>query len=122
MATRSAVTVDGITVAGVDVDSETRCAHYARDRDVLAIKFSCCGDYYPCLACHDECTDHECAAWPRTEFDTVAILCGRCGTALTIDSYLDCGATCPSCGGAFNPECRTHWPVYFDVDDPPSGG
>lgn len=115
MPDRPAAVVDGTPVYGVDVDPETRCAHYATDRDVIAIKFACCGDYYPCLECHAECTSHETEPWPANLFDTDAVLCGVCGTELTIDAYLDSTSTCPACGTAFNPGCRTHWPHYFDV-------
>lgn len=108
--------IRGIRVFGVDVDAETRCAHYASDRDVIAIKFACCDDYYPCLSCHDELTDHQPAVWKATEFDEPAVLCGQCGSELTITTYLDASSTCPHCEAAFNPGCRTHWPHYFDVE------
>lgn len=122
MTSRSpAVHVDDVPVYGVEVDDETRCAHYATDRDVIAIRFACCGDYYPCLSCHDELANHESVPWQADDFGTKAVLCGSCGTELTIEGYLDSGSACPRCGAAFNPGCRTHWPTYFDVDNTDDG-
>lgn len=107
--------VDGVPIYGLDVDEETRCAHYATERDVIAIKFACCGDYYPCLPCHDALTNHEPEQWHARDFGTEAVLCGSCGSELTIQAYLDSGSRCPECTTDFNPRCRTHWPAYFDV-------
>lgn len=111
-----ATVVDGTPVYGVDVDSETRCAHYDSERDVIAIRFACCGDYYPCLECHDELTDHTQDVWAADEFDERGVLCGVCGTELRIREYLDADSSCSTCDAAFNPGCRTHWPAYFDID------
>jgi len=107
------VDVHGIPVHGVDVHPDTRCAHYATDRDVIAIKFACCGDYYPCLQCHDTLADHDRDVWPVDEFDTAAILCGSCGTEHTIETYRDSGSSSPTCDAEFNPGCRRHWSAYF---------
>lgn len=107
--------VAGVTVRGVDVDDETRCAHYDGPRDVVAIRFACCETYYPCYRCHAAVTDHEPAVWSAGTFDRRAVLCGACGTELRIDAYL--GETaCPDCGAGFNPGCRTHYDRYFAVE------
>lgn len=45
-------------VYGVNVDLQTRCAHYHQDIDVIAIKHYCCGKYYPCHLCHEETAGH----------------------------------------------------------------
>jgi uncharacterized CHY-type Zn-finger protein len=108
--------VGGVVVHGVDVDPETRCAHYRTDRDVVAIRFRCCGTYYPCSECHATVTDHPPERWPADTFDTTAVLCGVCGTELTVRAYLHCGDTCPHCEAAFNPGCRRHRDRYFVVD------
>ncbi len=108
---------DGVDVVGVDVDDETRCLHYHTDRDVVAIKFRCCGAYYPCFECHATCSDHEPERWPETRFDEPAVLCGVCGVELSIKTYLDSDHECPACGARFNPGCRHHLEEYFAVGE-----
>lgn len=103
-------------VLGVDVDPQTRCSHYQSALDVIAIKLQCCGEYYACKECHDALADHELAPWPRDEFDLKAVLCGVCGSELSIDAYLGCDNSCPACGAGFNPGCRHHHPFYFAAD------
>lgn len=104
-------------VGGAVVDAQTRCAHYAGALDVVAIRFRCCDRWYPCLHCHDASEDHAPTPWPRAEHDAAALLCGVCGTRLTIRAYLAADAArpaCPACGAGFNPGCRRHHPVYFE--------
>ena len=38
-----------VTVLGATVDDQTRCVHYAGPLDIVAIRFHCCGEFYPCL-------------------------------------------------------------------------
>ncbi len=104
-----------VPVRGVAVDENTRCRHWDSDVDVVALKFACCETYYPCFECHAETTDHEPVQWPRTRFDEPAVLCGACREELTVESYLDCGDSCPSCDTQFNPGCREHRHLYFEV-------
>jgi uncharacterized CHY-type Zn-finger protein len=106
-------TVGGHPVRGVGVDPETRCAHWATERDVIAIRAPCCDVYYPCSACHETLADHALEPIPAAEFDAPGVLCGVCGTALTAREYLDSDHTCPACGAAFNPGCVTHYDRYF---------
>ena len=101
-------------VRGVNVDSETRCTHYDSDRDVIALRLGCCGVFYPCYRCHEVVADHDSQPWPRDRFDEPSVLCGVCGTALTVTTYLDADHECPSCGVAFNPGCRAHYDRYFE--------
>lgn len=103
-----------IIVHGRVIDQQTRCVHYASPLDVVAIKFACCGEYYPCYRCHAEAAGHPAQVWPRTAFDTRAILCGVCRHELTIAEYLAARA-CPHCGAAFNPGCHGHLHHYFDL-------
>ncbi|WP_255167844.1 CHY zinc finger protein [Natrononativus amylolyticus] len=114
-------TVHGTLVSGVDVEPDTRCAHYRTDRDVVALKFGCCESYFPCFRCHDAVTDHPPVPWPRDRFDEPAVLCGACGLELTPSTYLSLGErgryACPGCDAAFNPGCRAHAHLYFDVED-----
>lgn len=104
-----------VSLRGVEVDPETRCAHYRGPRDIIAIRFPCCDVFYPCFACHEATTDHEAQRWSPDQFDEAAVLCGACRTVLTIRQYLDGEHTCPSCGAAFNPGCVRHHDRYFKV-------
>ncbi|MFK3669528.1 CHY zinc finger protein [Leifsonia aquatica] len=98
---------------GPTVDDETRCIHYRTELDVIAIRFACCGEYYPCHLCHAEAADHPAHAWPEGSGAERAVLCGVCGDELTIAAYLGVEG-CPACGAAFNPGCKLHRHLYFD--------
>lgn len=107
--------IKGHEVKGSLVDKETRCTHYHTEKDRIAIKFFCCQTYFPCYQCHEE---HGCGnpeVWPEEEFDQKAILCGSCGTELTITEYLNGGYRCPNCDEDFNPGCHFHRHLYFEV-------
>ncbi|MGZ3838387.1 MAG: CHY zinc finger protein [Flavisolibacter sp.] len=104
-----------IKVRGELIDETTRCVHYHSPLDVIAIKFRCCQAYYPCYACHEGETDHPVQRWPELEFDTLAVLCGCCQKEMTIREYLSSNNQCPSCGASFNPKCRNHHHLYFQV-------
>lgn len=108
--------IGGVDVHGVDLDRETRCAHYDTERDVVAIRFHCCDTVYACIRCHEAVADHEPTVWPGEAFDEAAVLCGACGQTLSIETYLDADDACPHCGAAFNPACGTHHHHYFDVE------
>ena len=105
--------VRGHEVRGVDVDGETRCAHYGTERDIVALRFGCCESYYPCFRCHAAVADHEAERWPAGRRDEPAALCGVCGAELTVDRYVAVDA-CPDCGAAFNPGCAGHYDRYFE--------
>jgi uncharacterized CHY-type Zn-finger protein len=100
-------------VLGSVVDDQTRCIHYATPLDIIAIRFACCGEFYPCHLCHAETADHLAEQWPITARDTRAVLCGVCGRVLAIDEYLDADG-CPACHSTFNPGCKLHTPFYFE--------
>lgn len=101
-------------VKGNTVDAHTRCMHYHSPLDVVAIKFKCCGDYYPCYSCHVEQAAHTVQVWPKIEFSTPAILCGMCRKEMTISEYKNGGFKCPHCKAAFNPGCSRHDHFYFE--------
>lgn len=101
-------------VGGTGVDQQTRCAHWSSEVDVVAIRFCCCGAFYACHTCHQEAADHPAEVWPRDRFDEQAILCGVCGSTLSIADYLTVTA-CPSCAAPFNPRCALHAHLYFEV-------
>jgi len=102
-------------VLGIDLDPQTRCAHWRSALDVIAIKMRCCGAYYACKDCHDALAGHPIQVWPHAEFDQPAVLCGACGTELTVRQYLACASQCPACGAGFNPGCRHHYHFYFET-------
>jgi uncharacterized CHY-type Zn-finger protein len=107
--------IHGEEVYGVDVDQETRCAHWNSELDIIAIKFKCCGRWFPCYDCHASIADHPADVWPATERSTEAVLCGACGRQLTIAEYLECDSACPECEKAFNPGCARHYHLYFET-------
>jgi uncharacterized CHY-type Zn-finger protein len=97
------------------VDDETRCIHYHSPLDIIAIKFKCCKEYYPCYSCHEDVTDHLPQIWKKNEFDTRAVLCGKCKQELTIEEYLKSNDQCPFCNEKFNPKCSNHYFFYFEM-------
>jgi uncharacterized CHY-type Zn-finger protein len=101
-------------VHGNTIDDQTRCVHYGGVTDVVAIKFVCCGRYYPCYQCHAESAAHPAGQWPEDRWSENAVLCGVCRKELTVAEYLAAGS-CPSCGAAFNPGCALHAHLYFQV-------
>jgi len=107
-------------VNGVELDAQTRCAHYHSSLDIVAIKMKCCDVYYACKDCHDTLADHAIEIWPRSEWNRQAILCGACATELTIQQYLDSANQCPRCKAPFNPGCRNHHHFYFEAAEAPA--
>ena len=104
-------------VRGVGLDPQTRCAHYHARLDIVALKLRCCDTYYACRECHDELAEHQAEVWPAEDWDEKAILCGACGSEMSIREYLGCGDACPVCAAPFNPGCRTHHHLYFEVGE-----
>lgn len=100
-------------VCGTAVNARTQCAHWHSERDIIAIKFKCCGEFYACFECHAEQAGHPAQTWPRAEFGEAAVYCGNCYSVLTISAYLASKHTCPACAAAFNPGCAKHYSLYF---------
>lgn len=100
-------------VFGIQLDAQTRCAHYGSPLDVVAIKMKCCGKYFACKDCHDALADHPLEPWPQRERSCRAILCGVCRSELTIVQYLENPGYCSRCTAPFNPGCREHHHWYF---------
>ena len=103
-------------IKGKPIDDETRCVHYHSSLDIIAIKIKCCNDYYPCITCHNETTDHPVQRWQKNEFNTKAILCGSCKNEMSIHQYLNSHHQCQFCNAAFNPGCSNHYHLYFETD------
>lgn len=93
---------------------QTRCVHYNLPIDIIAIKHACCESYFACHLCHAELADHAAQPWPADRFDDPAVLCGSCGHEMTVNEYLATSA-CPRCRAQFNPGCKTHAHLYFEV-------
>ena len=108
--------VYGEKIDGLVIDDQTRCAHYNSELDIIAIKFKCCGDWFPCFECHSAFADHAAEVWPESEFGERAILCGSCGNQLEIVEYFSAGSICPKCKSKFNPGCANHYHLYFEQD------
>ena len=104
-----------MNVKGKTTDTHTRCVHYHSPLDIIAIKFKCCGDYYPCYQCHEEEADHATQTWSKEEHSTKAILCGQCNHELTIEEYFTSGNQCSQCHSPFNPKCSGHYHLYFQM-------
>jgi uncharacterized CHY-type Zn-finger protein len=103
-------------VRGVHLDAQTRCEHWHGPTDIIAIKMKCCGVYYACKDCHAALADHSIEVWPESGWNEKAILCGACGTELTIHQYMESGYSCPTCRRQFNPGCRNHYHLYFEFN------
>lgn len=101
-------------VCGVRIDSLTRCAHYGSPRDIVAIRMKCCGIFYACKDCHEALAGHAIERWTRDELDLIAVLCGACGSEMSITRYLECASACPTCHAPFNAACRDHYHCYFE--------
>ncbi|UTT39101.1 CHY zinc finger protein [Glutamicibacter mishrai] len=104
----------GANLRGVQMDSQTRCAHYHQLRDVIALKHYCCDTYYPCHLCHAELADHQAQPWPADRFDQPAVLCGVCQQELSVNEYR-AASNCPHCQALFNPGCSSHAHLYFEL-------
>jgi|SRR6266851_5407230 len=104
-------------VRGIDLDPQTRCAHYRSSLDIVAIKMKCCGVYYACKDCHIALAGHPIVVWPRAEWQQRAVLCGACKRELAVREYLHSESRCPGCGAAFNPACANHHHFYFETQE-----
>lgn len=102
-------------VKGNLVDDHNRCTHYHSSLDVIAIKFKCCGEYYSCFYCHEETATHSAEKWTKSELNTKSILCGMCRGEMSFIEYKSSGHQCLFCNAAFNPKCKNHDHLYFEV-------
>jgi uncharacterized CHY-type Zn-finger protein len=108
-------------VHGLSLTALTQCTHWKSPLDIIAIRHACCGKFYACISCHDALEEHTSSVWPLPQRDERAVFCGNCKHVLTIDEYLSCGSVCTQCGAGFNPGCKGHWGLYFEMEKE-SGG
>ena len=101
-------------IHGLDLDAAGRCRHWRSAVDVVAMRMACCGAYWACVDCHDELAGHP-VVRRRLDDPSPAAMCGVCGREMSAIEYLGCGDRCPACGHGFNPGCRLHRHLYFDV-------
>ncbi|RYN29245.1 hypothetical protein AA0112_g7349 [Alternaria arborescens] len=102
-------------VHGISVTPLTQCTHWHSPLDIIAIKHFCCQKFYACISCHDACESHKSFVWPLARRDESAVLCGQCKHILTISEYMESGSKCTRCASAFNPGCKNHWALYFEL-------
>lgn len=112
---KNSLVVNGFLIKGLELTQTGGCMHYHSPLDVIAIQFPCCKEFYACHLCHQALADHVEKRW--IEFSTKAILCGCCGETYTILKYLSGINSCQKCGNHFNPRCKNHWNLYFDLSD-----
>jgi uncharacterized CHY-type Zn-finger protein len=103
-------------IYGLQIHASTRCLHYHRDLDIIAIKFKCCQHYYACYLCHLALSDHPVERWQPQDLHKKLILCGFCGIEFTLEQYLTSQHQCSNCQSHFNPRCKLHWNLYFEED------
>ncbi len=101
-------------VRGLDLDPQTRCAHWRSPLDIVALKLRCCETYYACRDCHDALAGHAARVWPTAERAALMALCGACGAQMSARQYLASDDRCPTCDAPFNPGCRLHRHLYFE--------
>jgi uncharacterized CHY-type Zn-finger protein len=112
-------TEDGneVQVHGLSLTPQTQCTHWNSPLDIIAIRHACCGKFYACISCHDALEEHTSNVWPLSQRNEQAVLCGKCKHVLRIDEYLSCGSVCTSCEAGFNPGCKGHWGMYFEMKE-----
>jgi uncharacterized CHY-type Zn-finger protein len=110
-----------VQVHGLSLTTLTQCTHWNSPLDIIAIRHACCGKFYACISCHDALEEHTSSVWPLPQRDERAVLCGNCKHVLRIDEYLSCGSVCTQCEARFNPGCKGHWGMYFEMEKE-SGG
>lgn len=105
-----------VHLKGQLVDTQTRCRHYHSALDIIAIKFKCCGIYFPCYKCHQELESHDIIRWNNLDLKAEkVILCGSCSSILYYKEYSANDNKCSYCSSDFNPNCSLHYGLYFDI-------
>ncbi|KAH7113835.1 zinc finger CHY domain-containing protein [Dendryphion nanum] len=121
-------------IHGLSLTPTTQCAHYHTPLDILAIQHFCCRKFYACISCHNALETHTPLVWPKEERSAEVVFCGGCKAVLRIEEYMGGyaerggggdggkgGSRCGRCGAGFNPGCRGHWGLYFEIGEGEDG-
>ncbi|KAF2706037.1 hypothetical protein K504DRAFT_460132 [Pleomassaria siparia CBS 279.74] len=111
------------TIHGIDLTPLTQCTHWNSPLDIIAIRHACCRKFYACISCHNTLeTGHNPSVWSRKDWDDKAVFCGNCKMMWSIRGYVEGGGggkdgkpKCGGCGAGWNPGCKNHWGLYFDM-------
>ena len=103
-------------VRGLSIDAQTRCLHWHSPVDIVALRFKCCGQYFACHACHEAMAGHAALRYSFADENVTVALCGQCRHEMTLKEYLASDDRCPHCAAPFNPGCRHHVHLYFDLN------
>jgi len=104
-------------IFGIDLRPIAGCTHYHTPLDIIGIQFKCCNKIYACFECHTALEPHSAERWPTEAFATKAILCRNCDYRMSIHDYMLAESRCPRCSSAFNPGCKKHWSLYFEIPE-----
>lgn len=96
-------------IFGINLDKDSRCAHYHGPNDIVSLKCGHCHKYYACFKCHDELESHTFV--PISINDQAPVVCGHCHTKLTFKEYNS--GSCSYCNHPFNSNCKKHYSIYF---------
>ena len=113
--TFSEILIGDQRVQGLRLDSQSRCAHWHSELDIVALRMPGDEVFYACYECYEAIHHKLPPRWKKEDFDEAeAILCGNCGTVMNVRTYLNSNNQCPTCQAAFNPGCAKHYHFYFE--------
>ncbi|SCU94390.1 LAFA_0F21550g1_1 [Lachancea sp. 'fantastica'] len=108
---------------GLLIDNQSRCVHWNSQLDVVCFKLKCCQHYYACHSCHDALESHPVQKYNISQDPSShVVLCGVCRNTMSFNQYRsktasirDQSLQCPFCCASFNPNCKLHYSIYFDI-------
>ncbi|MDW3648542.1 MAG: CHY zinc finger protein [Bacteroidia bacterium] len=111
----SEILIGGQRVQGLELDSQSRCVHWNSELDIVALRMPEDEAFYACYECYEAIHHTLPPRWKKEDFEEAkSILCGQCGTVMSVRTYLDSKNHCPSCKSSFNPGCAKHYHFYFE--------
>ncbi|KAF2489699.1 zinc finger CHY domain-containing protein [Lophium mytilinum] len=123
------MTMSSPIIHGISLTPLTQCSHWFSALDIIAIKMKCCNEFYACISCHAALTKHNTEVWKKDERGEKALFCGSCKSVLSIEEYMagdgkceegnekerEVESRCPKCNAGWNPGCKNHWNLYFEI-------